>query len=134
LTHNEETFWTFKWTKESPHSTYFYIYTFEKTDRGGRKEIFKVFGLLGEGTFGQVALAKKKSTGGHSSSEEVVAIKFVPNNSVCDREGSTLSSSWPSFPGAVAHVLPDERISVVRYGGRGRRHSSFLLIPPLTIQ
>jgi serine/threonine protein kinase len=90
LTHNEETFWTFKWTKESPHSTYFYIYTFEKTDRGGRKEIFKVFGLLGEGTFGQVALAKKKSTGGHSSSEEVVAIKFVPNNKVSAIEKEVL--------------------------------------------
>ena len=73
ITCNEETFWKLTWTKESPHSADFDGITFE---RGGRTEDFKVFGLMGNG---RVMQAKKKLTGDHSSSEEVVALKMVPN-------------------------------------------------------
>jgi serine/threonine protein kinase len=90
VTRNENTFWKLKWTKESPHTAYFDGVTFEKPGRGGRRKDFKVFGLLGEGAFGRVLLAKKKSTGGHSSSEEVLALKFVPNKRVSDFEKEVL--------------------------------------------
>ena len=87
MTRDEETFWTLKWTKESPHSEYFDGLTFEETEWGGRREDFKVFGLLGEGRFGSIVLAKKKSTGGR---EEVLALKFVPNKLVSDVEKDVL--------------------------------------------
>jgi len=45
---------------------------------------------LGAGSFGQVKLAKKKSTGGHCSSEEVFALKIVPNELVCEVEKQVL--------------------------------------------
>jgi hypothetical protein len=64
---------------ETLHNAHFDGVAFEKPERRGRREDFKVFALLGEGSFGSVVLAKKKSTGGHSSSEEVLAIKFVFN-------------------------------------------------------
>ena len=86
ITRNQKIFWTLKWTKESPHSVYFDGITFEKTERGGRRVDFKVFGLLGKGAFCSVLLAKKKSTVGHSSSEEVFALKFVPNKLVSEVE------------------------------------------------
>ena len=38
---------------------------------------FKLTKCLGKGAFGKVVLAKKKATGGHSSSEEMFALKFV---------------------------------------------------------
>jgi serine/threonine protein kinase len=37
---------------------------------------------LERGAFGKVVLAKKKSTGSHNSSEEVFALKFIPNKHV----------------------------------------------------
>ena len=64
---------------ETLHTAHFDGVAFEKPERRGRREDFKVFALLGEGSFGSVVLTKKKSTGGHSSSEEVLAIKFVFN-------------------------------------------------------
>jgi len=76
---NQETFWKLTWTRASPHSADFDGITFE---RGGRREDFEVFGLLGKGGFGSVMKAKKKSTGDHSSSEEMVALKKVPNKKV----------------------------------------------------
>lgn len=66
-------------TDETVHTANFDGIAFEKTERRGRREDFKVFALLGEGSFGSVVLAKKKSTGGHSSSEEVLALRFVFN-------------------------------------------------------
>ena len=83
ITRNKKTFWKLTWTKESPDSVYFDGITFE---RRGRREDFKVFGLLGNGGFGSVMQAKKKSTGDHSSSEEVVALKIVPNEKVTKAE------------------------------------------------
>ena len=73
ITCNQKIYWKFMWTKESPHSAYFDGITFV---RGGQREDFKVLGLLGNG---RVRQAKKKSTGDHNSSEEVVALKIVPN-------------------------------------------------------
>jgi hypothetical protein len=46
-------------------------------ERGFCLKHFKITERLGERRFGQVVLAKK-STGGHSSSEEVFALKLVP--------------------------------------------------------
>ena len=43
VTCNQKTLWTFKWTKESPHSVYFDGITFDKTESGGRREDFKDF-------------------------------------------------------------------------------------------
>ena len=86
MTRDEDTFWRLKWTKESPHSEYFDGVTFEETERGGRREDFKVLGILGEGKFGSVVLAKKKSTGGRSCSEEMLALKFVSNKLVSEIE------------------------------------------------
>ena len=63
---------------ETLHNAYFDGVAFEKPERRGRREDFKVFALLGEQSLGSVVLAKK-STGGHSSSEEVLALKFVFN-------------------------------------------------------
>jgi len=78
----DETFWRLKWIKESPNSVHFDGITVEKTELGGRKDDFKVVGLLGEGAIGRVLLANKKSTGGHISREEVLALEFVPNKRV----------------------------------------------------
>ena len=64
---------------ETLHNAYFDGVAFENPERRGRREDFKEFALLGEGSFGSVVLTKKKSTGGHSSSEEVLALKFVFN-------------------------------------------------------
>ena len=86
LTRNQETFWTLKRTKESPHSVYFDGITFENTEQGGQTEDFKVFGILGKGAFGRVLLAKKRSTGVHSSNKEVLALKFVQNKRVKEVE------------------------------------------------
>ena len=71
-----------KWIKESPNGAYFDGITVEKTELGGRKEDIKVVGLLGEGALGRILLANKRSTGGHVSKEEVLALKFVPNKRV----------------------------------------------------
>jgi len=84
---NQDTFWKLTWTKASPHSADFGGITFE---RGGRREDFEVFGLLGKGGFGSVMQAKKKSTGDHSSSEEVVALKVVLNKKVFKVEKEVL--------------------------------------------
>jgi len=90
MTRDEDTFWTLKWTKESPNSKYSDGVTFEETERGGRREDFKVFGLLGAGGFGRVVLAKKKSTDGSSCSKELLALKFVPNKLVYKVEREVL--------------------------------------------
>jgi serine/threonine protein kinase len=90
MTRNKETFWRLKWTNESPHSAHFDGITFEKTEQGGRRGIFNVFGHLAEGAFGRVLLAKKKSTVGHCSSEEVLAVKFVSNKLVSEVEKEVL--------------------------------------------
>jgi len=90
MTSDKEIFWRMKWTKESPHSAVFDGVTFEETKRGGRREDFKVIGLLAEGGFGSVVLAKKKSTDDRSSSEEVLALKFVSNLHVSEAEKEVL--------------------------------------------
>ena len=77
-----------KWTKESPHGAQ--GVSFEGTGRGRRREDFKLIGLLGNGTFGSVALAKKIPTGDPSLSEEVFALKFVPNDRVSKIEKEVL--------------------------------------------
>jgi len=87
---DEETFWRLKWTKESPHTEYSDGVTFEETEGGGRREDFKVFALIAEGGFGSVVLAKKKSTGGSTCSEELLALKFVPNKDVFEDEKEVL--------------------------------------------
>ena len=78
-----------KWTKESPHSAQFDGISFEETERGHRREEtglrlsdFKRIKRLDQGSYGEVVLAKKKSTGGHSYCEEVFALKIVPNKRV----------------------------------------------------
>ena len=83
-----------KWTKESPHGAQ--GVSFEGTGRGRRREDFKLIGLLGNGTFGSVALAKKIPTGGPSLSEEVFALKFVPNDRVLNIEEQLAIFSWCS--------------------------------------
>jgi serine/threonine protein kinase len=45
---------------------------------------------LGKGAFGKVKLARKKSTGGQSSSEELFAVKFVPRRRVRNIEKEVL--------------------------------------------
>ena len=72
-----------------PYTAQFDGIYFEETERGHQREErrlrlsdFKLIGILGEGRFGNVILAIKKSTGGHSSSEELFALKFVPNKLV----------------------------------------------------
>ena len=86
MTCSKEAFWKLT-TKESSDSADFDGITFE---RGGRREDFKVFGLLGKGGFGSVVQAKKKSTGDHSCSEEMVALKIVPNQKVYKFEKEVL--------------------------------------------
>jgi len=87
ITCNQKAFWKLSVTKASPHSADFDGITFE---RGGRREDFKLFGLLGKGGFGSVMQAKKKSTGDHSWSEEVVALKKVDNKKVFKVEKEVL--------------------------------------------
>jgi serine/threonine protein kinase len=62
----------------------------QREERGLRLSNFKKIKHLGEVGFGEVVLAKKKSTGGHSSSEEVFALKFVPNKRVSGFEKEVL--------------------------------------------
>jgi hypothetical protein len=90
MTREEE---TRKGIQESPHSAQCDDISFEETEQGRRREEsglrlsdFKQIKLLGKGGFGQVVLAKKKSTGDHRSSEEEFALKFVPNERVCEVE------------------------------------------------
>ena len=94
ITRVEETFWRLKWTKQLPHGTQ--EVSFEGTERGRRRQDFKLTGLLGNGIYGRVPLAKKKSTGGRSSSEEVFALKFVSKECVSKVEKEVL-------PRAVGH-------------------------------
>ena len=90
ITREEET--SRKWTQESPHSA-----QFEDTERGRRREEtglrlsdFKTTKFLAKGSFGEVMLAKKKSTGGHSYSGEVFALKFVSIERVSEVETEVL--------------------------------------------
>jgi hypothetical protein len=50
----------------------------QREERGLCLRDFKIIEHLGKGGFGKVVLAKKKSTGGRSSSKEVLALKLVP--------------------------------------------------------
>ena len=88
MTRDEETFWRMKWTEESP--TGVKGLSFEGTGRERRREDFQLIGILGDGAFGSVALAKKISTCAHISSEEVLALKFVPNDRVTKIEKEVL--------------------------------------------
>jgi len=67
----------------------------EESQRGHRREErglcfedFKIIRRLGQGGFGNVVLARKE--GGLSSSDEVFAIKLVPNKMVCEVEKEVL--------------------------------------------
>ena len=71
--------------------------TSEKETSRGRKRTrdlrlkdLKIIRRLGAGSFGQVVLAKKKSTRGHSSSKEVFALKIVPKQLVYEVEKEVL--------------------------------------------
>ena len=71
--------------------------TSEKETSRGRKRTrdlrlkdLKIIRRLGAGSFGQVFLAKKKSTRGHSSSKEVFALKIVPKQLVYEVEKEVL--------------------------------------------
>ena len=77
-----------KWTEESPHGAN--GVSFEETGRGRRREDFELIGLLSDGAYGRVALAKKKSTGGHCSSEEMFVLKFVNKERVSRTEKEVL--------------------------------------------
>jgi serine/threonine protein kinase len=59
-------------------------------ERGLCLQDFKIIRPLGKGAFGQVLLAKKKSTSGNSPSEEVFAIKRVRNKFVSAVEKEVL--------------------------------------------
>jgi len=83
--------------EKSSHNAQFHGISFEETERDhGREEKglcledFNILEQLGKGSFGHVVLAKKKSTGGHSSSEELFALKLVPNKLVCEVEKEIL--------------------------------------------
>jgi serine/threonine protein kinase len=83
--------------EKSPQTPQFYGISMQENKQGHRREErglclqdFKIIQILGEGSFGQVLLAKKKSTCGHSSSEEVFAIKRVPNKFVSAVEKEVL--------------------------------------------
>jgi serine/threonine protein kinase len=60
-----------------------------REERGFSLENFKIIEHLGEGRFGHVVLAKKK-TGGHGSSEEVSALKLVLTRFVSEVEKEVL--------------------------------------------
>jgi serine/threonine protein kinase len=83
--------------ENSSHSAQFHGISFEETERDhGREEKglcledFNILFHLGKGSFGQVVMAKKKSKGGHSSSEEAFALKLVPNKLECKVEKEIL--------------------------------------------
>jgi len=75
-----ETFCRRKRTITSPH----------REERGFCFDDYMLIEQLGKGEYGQVVLAKKKSTGGHNSSEEAVALKIVPKNLVSEVEREVL--------------------------------------------
>ena len=87
ITCSEETFWKFTKARGSQHTSFF---SDIKLERGGRREVFEVCGRLGKGASCIVFKAKKKPTGDHSSSEEVVALKVVPNAKVSKVEKEVL--------------------------------------------
>ena len=75
-----------KRTTESSHGAEFDGFSAEEIkpgrrieEEGLRRSDFETIAHLGKGAFGSVVLAKKKSTGGHSSSEKVFALKSVPH-------------------------------------------------------
>jgi serine/threonine protein kinase len=49
----------------------------QRGERGFHLKGFKIMKNLGKGSFGKIMLARKKSTVGQSSSEELFALKFV---------------------------------------------------------
>jgi serine/threonine protein kinase len=77
-----------KWTEESPHAKP--GVSFEGTGPARQTEDFELIGLLGGGAYSRVALAQKKSTGGHCSSEEMFVLKFVRNDRVSKIEKEVL--------------------------------------------
>jgi len=69
----------------------FLLQTKKKTEeRGLCRRDFKLIKCLGKGAFGKVVLAKKKAAGGHSSNEEVFALKFVHKKHVSELEKEVL--------------------------------------------
>ena len=126
ITGEEETSW--KWTQESPHSA-----QFDETERGRRREEtglrlgdFKTTKRLGEGSFGEVMLAKKKSTGDHSYSGEVFALKFVSIELVSNVETEVLirALGHPFLVQLVTYFeTKDSLCYVMEYLGGGTLHS-----------
>jgi serine/threonine protein kinase len=83
--------------KNSPHTPQIEGISMQENQQGHRREEralcledFKIKRTLGEGGFGQVLLAKKKNKCGHTSSEELFAIKRVRNESVSAVEKEVL--------------------------------------------
>ena len=126
ITGEEET--SRKWTQESPHSA-----QFDETERGRRREEtglrlsdFKTTKLLGEGSFGQVVLAKKKSTGRHRYSEELFALKFVPIKRVSKVETEVLirAVGHPFLVQLFTYFQTEDTLCyVMEYLGAGTLHS-----------
>jgi len=97
MTREKGKFWRWDWAKISPHRTQFDGTSSEEAERGRRTEErglrlsdLKIIEHLGEGRFGNIVLAKKGSTGGQSSSEEVFALKYCPNKLVSNIEKEVL--------------------------------------------
>ena len=110
-------------TQETQSTSDYYDMTLE---RGGRREDFKLCGHLGKGTFGIVIKAKKKSTGDHSSSEEVVALKIVPNYKVSKVEKEVLfrAVGQPFLVQLFTHFQTEEYLLyMLEYMGGGTLHS-----------
>jgi serine/threonine protein kinase len=87
---------------------------------------FKIIGGLGAGSFGQVVLAKKKSTGGHSSSEEVFALKLVPNKLVSkvEKEFLVRAVGHPFLVQLLTYFQTKESFcDVIQYCKGGTVHS-----------
>jgi serine/threonine protein kinase len=83
--------------EESPKSPQFHDISLEEHNQSHRRQErglclqdFKTIKFLGEGSFGRVLLAKKKTTCGHCSSEDVFAIKRVQNKFVSEVEKEVL--------------------------------------------
>jgi serine/threonine protein kinase len=102
--------------KEETSCAQFDCISLEETEQGHRLEggffleDFKITERLGEGGFDHVVLAKKKSTGGHSSSEEVFVLKLVPTKhmSVVEKEVLIRAVGHPFLVQLLAHIQTKE--------------------------
>ena len=119
--------------EEETSSAQFCCISLEEGEQGHRREErgfcledFKIIKCLDKGGFGQVVLAKKKSAGGHSFSEEVCALKLVPNElvSVVEREVLVRAVGHPFLVQLLAYFETRQSFCyVMEYCKGGTLHS-----------